>query len=526
VRTHGQTRPCWRQPTIDAHNRTDEARSTAARAVHARRRQEVPVRRICLFVSLLLFAAAPARAQLVQVTSFGSNPGALDMYEYIPKNLPANRPLVVVMHGCTQTANDMLAAGWDDLADANQFAVVYPQQRSANNPIECFNWAGEYGDPANMIRGMGENESVIEMVDKEIASHGSDRTKVYIAGFSAGAAFTAVMLATWPDRFGAGAIMSGVPYRCASSVQGALNCQQMNNHPELELTPAQWGDLVRAADSGYGGPWPRVQIWHGSGDGTVAPQNQIELVKQWTNVWGTDQTVDATETIGSVTRSEYHMGSTTVVETFLVNGMSHAVAIGAHDPQYPCGKAGTYFVDEGMCSTYRAATFFGLIGGGGGGGGTDTTPPTVQIVQPSSGGTVSGTVTIVAAASDDHGVTHVDIAIDGASIGSLTSSPYQAAWNTTAVGDGQHTITATAFDAAGHMTSDDATVTVSNGGGGGGGHPDGGAGNPGSGSDGAGALPGCGCRGSNGASGWIVVGACAFVAFRSGRRTRARARRA
>jgi poly(hydroxyalkanoate) depolymerase family esterase len=418
----------------------------------------------------------------------------------------------------------MLAAGWDDLADANQFAVVYPQQRSANNPLQCFNWAGEYGDPANLIRGMGENESVIQMVDEEIATHGVDRSKVFIAGFSAGAAFTAVMLATWPDRFGAGAIMSGVPYRCATSVQGALNCQMMNSHPELELTPKQWGDLVRAADSGYGGPWPRVQIWHGSSDGTVAPQNQIELVKQWTNVWGTDQTADATETIGSVTRSEYHAGSTTVVETFLVSGMGHAVAIGAHDPQHPCGQAGTYFVDEGMCSTYRAATFFGLIGGG---GGTDTTPPTVQIVQPSSGSTVSGTATIVVAASDDHAVTHVDVAIDGASIGSLTSSPYQVAWDTTVSGDGQHTITATAFDAAGNSTPDDVTVMVTNGGGGGGDHPDGGTGgNPGSGSGGAGALPGCGCRGSNGSTGALALGALALVAFRSGRRSRRRARRA
>src|SRR5205823_522715 len=136
----------------------------------------------------VIVAAAPAHAQLAQVTSFGSNPGALDMYEYVPKNLPAGRPLVVVLHGCTQTANDMLAAGWDALADSAGFAVVYAQQRSANNPIECFNWAGEYGDTANLTRGMGENESIIQMVDTAIAAHGLDRNHVYIAGFSAGAA--------------------------------------------------------------------------------------------------------------------------------------------------------------------------------------------------------------------------------------------------------------------------------------------------------------------------------------------------
>ncbi|HTJ47371.1 MAG TPA: PHB depolymerase family esterase [Kofleriaceae bacterium] len=473
----------------------------------------------------IVAVASPARAQLVQVQSFGSNPGALDMYEYIPKNLPSGRPLVVVLHGCTQTANDMLGAGWDELADANQFAVVYPQQRSANNPLTCFNWAGEYGDPANMVRGQGENESIVEMVDKEISAHGIDRNHVYVVGFSAGAAFTAVMLATWPDRFAAGAIMSGVPYRCASSVQGAYNCQQMNQHPELELTPQQWGDLVRNADKGYAGPWPRVQIWHGSSDGTVAPQNQTELVKQWTNVFATDQTPDATETIGSVTRAEYHAGSQTVVETFLVSNMSHAVCVGTKDPQYPCGKAGAYFADDGMCSTYRAATFFGLVGGGGGGGGgTDTQPPTVQIVQPSSGGTVSGAVTIVVAAGDDVGVTHVDVAIDGGSIGTSTTAPYQYAWDTAALADGAHTITAIAYDAAGHMTSDDAMVTSSNAGGGGGGggaHPDGGHG-----ADPGGELPGCGCRSTSSGSSasWLLIGALWMI--RSARRGRRRTHRA
>jgi hypothetical protein len=322
--------------------------------------------------------------------------------------------------------------------------------------------------------------------------------------------------------------MSGVPYRCATSVQGALNCQQMNQHTELELTPKAWGDLVRAADSGYAGPWPRVQIWHGSSDGTVAPQNATELVKQWTDVNGTDQTADATETIGKVTRTEYHAGSTVAVEELIVSNMGHAVSIGPTDPQHACGQAGTYFVDEGMCSTWRAAMFFGLVGGGGGGGGTDTQPPTVDVLQPSTGATVSGTVTVVVAASDDVAVDHVTVTIDGAQIGTSTTAPYQFAWDTTSIADGAHAIAATAYDKAGHMTTDDDTmVTVANDGGAGGNHPDGGS-NPGSGSGsgGAGSLPGCGCgAGGGGGPGWIVL-ALAVIAIRSGRRSRRRAPRA
>jgi poly(hydroxyalkanoate) depolymerase family esterase len=497
--------------------------------------QEVLVHRIAAALAIglsIVATASSARAQLVKVASFGSNPGALDMYEYVPKDLPAGRPLVVVMHGCTQTANDMLAAGWNELADAYKFAVVYPQQRSANNPVTCFNWAGEYGDPANMVRGQGENQSVIQMVDTEIATHGADRAHVYIAGFSAGAAFVSVMLATWPDRFAAGSIMSGVPYRCATSVQGAYNCQQMNLHTELEHAPKEWGDLVRAADSGFAGPWPRVQIWHGSADGTVAPQNATELVKQWTDVHGADQTADATETIGKVTRTEYHAGASVVVEEFIVSQMNHAISIGAADPQHPCGKAGSYFSDSGMCSTWRAAMFFGLVGGGGGGGGGggDMQPPTVDVLQPSSGGTVGGTVTIVVAASDDVAIDHVTVTIDGAELGSSGTAPYQLAWDTTIDGDGAHAIAAIAYDKAGHTATDDDThVTVTNGGGGGGpGRPDGG-GNPGNGGGGAGDLPGCSCGAAGGLApgGWLMIAIVALgLALRSAPRSRRRRARA
>lgn len=310
--------------------------------------------------------ASPARAATMQpLTGFGANPGALAAYDYVPDGLAPGRPLVVVLHGCTQTAAAIQAAGWNALADQRGFAVLYPEQQTANNPVRCFNWAGENGDLANLIRGQGENASIIEMVDTEIARRGSDPARVYIVGFSAGAAFTAVMLATWPDRFAGGAIMAGIPYRCATDLAGAYQCQS----PGVTMPPAQWADLVRAADPGFTGPWPRVQIWQGSDDTTVAPANAGALVDQWTAVHGTDQTADATEVIGPATRAAYTANGVTVVETYTIMGMGHAIAIGA-DPAGACtATSGAYFTDEGVCSTLRAAMFFGLTDGGDGGGG-------------------------------------------------------------------------------------------------------------------------------------------------------------
>ncbi|HSD88639.1 MAG TPA: PHB depolymerase family esterase, partial [Kofleriaceae bacterium] len=221
---------------------------------------------------------ATADAASTAVADFGSNPGALDMFEYVPAGLPGGRPLVVVMHGCTQTAAGMEPAGWNALADQYQFAVVYPQQRSANQQLGCFDWFLD-GDISS---GRGEAESIIEMVDTEIAKHGIDRTRVYVTGLSAGAAFTAVMLAAYPDRFRAGSIMSGVPYRCASDAASGSTCASSGS---MKSAP-QWGALVRAADPGFTGTYPRVQIWHGASDTTVVPANEAELIKQWTNAAG------------------------------------------------------------------------------------------------------------------------------------------------------------------------------------------------------------------------------------------------
>jgi poly(hydroxyalkanoate) depolymerase family esterase len=292
---------------------------------------------------------------LAMVADFGSNPGALDMYEYVPANLPTGRPLVVVLHGCGQSAAGMEPAGWNALADKYQFAVLYPQQRSANQQLSCFNW---YNAP-DIARTGGEAESIIEMVDKEIANHGVDRSHVYVTGMSAGGAFAAVMMAAYPDRFRAGSIMSGLPYKCATDLNGASTCTS-----GTQKAPDEWGALVHSAYS-YNGAYPRVQIWHGSKDYTVNTVNATELVKQWTNVWGIEQAPSMMDTISTATHSQYKAGSTVAVELYLIDGMGHAIATGS-DPVGTCpATSGAFFADEKICSTLRAWEFFEQPAGSG-----------------------------------------------------------------------------------------------------------------------------------------------------------------
>ncbi|HEX5063700.1 MAG TPA: PHB depolymerase family esterase [Kofleriaceae bacterium] len=425
----------------------------------------------------VLVTASGADAALTAVSNFGSNPGALNMYEYVPPNLPTGRPLVVVLHGCTQTAANMENAGWNKLADQYQFAVLYPEQTSANNPVKCFNWAGEYGDTANLMRGMGENQSIISMIDYMHTTHGTDNAKTFIMGFSAGGAFVPVMLATWPERFAAAAVMEGIAYKCATSVNGAYSCQS----PGVTHTPQEWGDLVRGAYT-FSGTRPRIQIWHGSSDTTVVPANQTELQKQWTNVFGTDMTADETEMIGSAaTRTAYKMGATIVVESYTVNGMSHAVAVGNEGSTVCPATAGSYFEAKGICATLRAAKFFGLTGGGGGSGsgsgsGGTGAAPTIEIVSPADGDQVTGMMVVVVAAGDDVAVTDVELKIDGTSVGMDMEAPYQFDWDASAAGAGMHELEASATDGDGNVTTVKAMVKVPGPGGSGGGGDDDGSG--------------------------------------------------
>jgi poly(hydroxyalkanoate) depolymerase family esterase len=393
------------------------------------------------------------------VTSFGTNPGNLTMYKYVPAGVPANAPLVVALHGCTQTAAAYQGAGWNALADVKKFYVLYPEQKSANNSSSCFNWF-EVGDIA---RGQGEALSIKQMVDKMKADHSIDPARVYITGLSAGAAMTGVMAATYPDVFSGAAIMAGIPYKCATTMSNAFSCMS----PGTDKTPVQWGDLVRGAFSGYAGPWPKVSIWHGTSDFTVATMNLAEQMQQWTNVHGIDQTADVSETVAGFPHKVYKDGAGVArVETYELTSMGHGTAV---DPQFTfpgssvgCGTAGSYLLDVNICSTWYSASFFGLASGGGGG---DTTAPTVNVTAPAHGTTVSGSVSITVSASDDVGVSRVEFFVDGALVGTDTASPYAFTWNTASSTNGSHSLMARAYDAAGNVgTDNDTSVTVSNGG--------------------------------------------------------------
>src|SRR4051812_38332359 len=138
------------------------------------------------------------------------NPGCLRMYTYVPDPLPSAPALVVVLHGCLQTAAEYdLGAGWSTLADRFRFALLFPEQQRGNNPRGCFNWFQR----SDSERDQGEAHSIRHMVEHMIQTHSIDRRRVFVTGLSAGGAMTLVMLAAYPEVFAGGAVIAGVPYR-------------------------------------------------------------------------------------------------------------------------------------------------------------------------------------------------------------------------------------------------------------------------------------------------------------------------
>jgi feruloyl esterase len=301
-------------------------------------------------------AATPARAEgsLTAVTAFGSNPGNLLMYSYRPAGSTGGRALVVALHGCTQNAADYFShSGWQKYADLWGFTLVLPEQKRANNSSLCFNWF----TPDDTTRGRGEALSIRQMIGYATGTYGSDPGRVFVTGLSAGGAMTGVLLATYPDVFAGGAVIGGLAYRCATDLLSALNC--MSSPPNR--TPRQWGDLVRGADPGYSGPYPRVSIWYGTADATVVPANADELRDQWTDVSriGTSPTT-STNLPGNTTRFDYaNSAGTPLVRVYRVSGIAHGTPVHPGGNVDQCGVPARYYLDS-ICSTYQIAVGWGL----------------------------------------------------------------------------------------------------------------------------------------------------------------------
>lgn len=193
--------------------------------------------------------------------------GARSYNVYLPAGHQPNQPapLLVLLHGCTQTAEGFAeATRFTELADRHGFLIAAPKQTRANQQARCWRWF----DPAHQGRDRGEPAilaGITRAVTDETDQWTIDASRVYVTGISAGGAMALIVAANYPDLFAAVGAHSGLPYRSARSV------------PE---------GLIAARGHGFTAPAPQVPpppliVFQGGRDRVVAPSVGNRVVRQW-----------------------------------------------------------------------------------------------------------------------------------------------------------------------------------------------------------------------------------------------------
>jgi poly(hydroxyalkanoate) depolymerase family esterase len=293
----------------------------------------------------------PDGGRFASIADFGSNPGALDGKVHVPLLLKSKPALVVVLHGCTQTAVGYDAgSGWTRLADEHGFVALFPQQRHANNPNLCFNWF----QPGDITRGHGEAHSIRQMIHHVVERYRVDEQRIFVTGLSAGGAMANVMLATYPEVFAGGAIIAGLPYGTAASVPQAFD--RMRGHGIPKAVHLQ--SLLRSASS-HQGRWPSISIWHGTSDATVVHSNARAIAQQWMAVHKLDSRHSILEDGKGYSLQTWTDGEgRPAIKSYTIHGMAHGTPI---DAASGYGHPAPFMLDRGVSSTEIIAGAWGLI---------------------------------------------------------------------------------------------------------------------------------------------------------------------
>ncbi|GHA72305.1 extracellular catalytic domain type 1 short-chain-length polyhydroxyalkanoate depolymerase [Cognatilysobacter bugurensis] len=204
----------------------------------------------------------PGQGQFLRAT-FSNAHGRRDYRLYLPVGYDAAgapRPLIVMLHGCTQTAEDFaIGTRMNALADRHGFLVAYPQQIGKANHAKCWNWFRSEDQ-----RGDAGEPSILAGIARQIAQeHRVDTGRIFVAGLSAGAAMAVILGQTHPDLFQAIGVHSGLPYASAHDMPSAFGAMQGHG---AQAVPAP------------GAAVPMI-VFHGDEDRTVAPSNADALAK-------------------------------------------------------------------------------------------------------------------------------------------------------------------------------------------------------------------------------------------------------
>ena len=229
-----------------------------------------------LAIAVALLAAAAALVPGAATAAGGTlssedyaGPEGTQHYElYVPSTYTSGTPmpLVVALHGCTQSAEQFrLLTRWDALAEAKGFIVVFPEQDANSNKQKCWNFFQD----AHMHRSAGEPARLAAVTRSIAGKYAIDPHRVYASGLSAGGAMASILGATHPDVFAAIGIGSGCEYAATATCAGYKSAD-----------PAAAGQQAYKEMSSRARPMPFI-AFAGDADTTVPPVNADQLVQQW-----------------------------------------------------------------------------------------------------------------------------------------------------------------------------------------------------------------------------------------------------
>jgi poly(hydroxyalkanoate) depolymerase family esterase len=262
--------------------------------------------------------------------TYANHAGKRDYKLYVPSGYKGEPlPLIVMLHGCTQDADDFAAGTrMNLLAEQRNCLVAYPIQPVSANPSKCWSWF----KPGDQVRDRGEPALIAGITRDVMSNYRIDPQRVYVAGLSAGGAMAAVMIHTYPELYAAAGIHSGLPYGSAHDLPSALAAMKGGKGSPNRRRPA--------GANGGAAPQRPVIVFHGDADTTVHASNGARVLQGFDIPAGDGSGPEGAATRHSraggraYTRRQLRSADGIQAEQWIVHGAPHAWAGGSRHGSY------------------------------------------------------------------------------------------------------------------------------------------------------------------------------------------------
>jgi len=254
---------------------------------------------------------------------FANEAGSRTYKIYVPSRYKGEAlPLLVMLHGCTQSPDDFAAGTrMNELAEEQMFLVAYPAQAQSANASRCWNWF----NGGDQLRDQGEPSLIAGITRQIMSDFPIEPGRVYVAGLSAGGAAAAVMGSTYADLYTAIGVHSG------------LACGAARDVPSAFAAMRQGGASIARSPHGAGGRLVPTIVFHGDGDMTVNPVNSDQVIAQSKAATSLSTKVSRGKAPGGITYTRTiqtdHAGRS-MFEQWVLHGAGHAWSGGSAASSY------------------------------------------------------------------------------------------------------------------------------------------------------------------------------------------------